>query len=128
MKISRRGSVSAFVVCLIGACVPCLALVVDGGRLAIAHTELADQCQNAARLAAQNVVGIREGNPRVDTRTGVSDARRFMDELGINATVTVDGSLVRVTAVRSVRLPMMSLLGIGTKQVRVTRAALLTEG
>ena len=123
-----RGSVSAFVVCLMSACVPCLALVVDGGRAVIAYADMADHCQNAARLAAQNVVGIRAGRPRVDTTEGVKDAREYMTAVGLQASVSVEGTTVRVTAVRSVRLPLLSLVGVGSTTVRVSRAALLTEG
>ena len=126
--MTGRGSVSAFVVCLVSACVPCLALVIDGGRVVVAYAETADHCQNAARLAAQNVVGIRAGDPRVDVRDGARDARSYMSEVGLPATVSVDGQLVRVTVERVIRLPMLSLIGIGTTRIGVTRTALLTEG
>lgn len=123
-----RGSVSAFVVCLMSACVPCLALVVDGGRAVIAYADMADHCQNAARLAAQNVVGIRTGRPRVDSRAGVQDARDYMSAVGLQASVSVEGTSVRVDAVRSVRLPLLSLVGVRSTTVKVSRSALLTEG
>lgn len=128
MKCSSRGSISAFVVCLVSGCVPCLALVVDGGRVVVAYAETADHSQNAARIAAQNVVGIRAGDPRVDTREGVRDARSYMADVGLPATVTVDGRTVRVTVEQVIRLPMLSLIGVGTTRVRITRSAELTEG
>lgn len=128
MRDSSRGSISAFVVCLVSACVPCLALVVDGGRVVVAYAEIADHSQNAARIAAQNVIGIRAGDPRVDTREGVRDARSYMADVGLPATVTVEGQTVRVTVDQVVRLPMLALIGVGTTRVRVTRSAELTEG
>lgn len=94
----------------------------------IAYADMADHCQNAARLAAQNVVGIRTGEPRVDAGAGVRDAREYMSSVGLKAAVAVDGATVRVTAVRSVRLPLLSLVGVGTTSIRVSRTALLTEG
>ena len=126
--MAGRGSMSAFVACLVSACVPCLALVVDGGQVVVAYADAADHCQNAARLAAQNVVGIRAGNPRVDAREGVRDARSYMSDAGLPATVTVDGPSVRVTVEKVVRLPMLSLIGVGSTRVRVSRSALLAEG
>lgn len=128
MRTSRRGSISAFVVCLVSACIPCLALVVDGGRVVVAYAEIADHCQNAARIAAQNVVGIRAGDPRVDTREGVRDARSYMADVGLPATVNVEGQTVRVTVEQVVSLPMLSVIGIGTTRVRVSRSAELIEG
>lgn len=128
MRASLRGSISAFVVCLVSACVPCLALVIDGGRVVIAYAEIADHSQNAARIAAQNVVGIRAGDPRVETREGVRDARSYMADAGFPAAVTVEGQSVRVTVEQVVRLPMLSLIGVGSTRVRVTRSAELTEG
>ena len=128
MTTVRRGSISAFVVCLVSACVPCLALVVDGGRVVVAYADAVDHCQNAARLAAQNVVGIRAGTPRIDVRDGVRDAQAYMADAGLPAEVSVDGQTVKVTAARVVRLPMLSLIGVGTTRVVVSRSALLTEG
>ena len=94
----------------------------------VVYAEIADHTQNAARIAAQNVVGIRSGDPRVDTREGVRDARSYMTDAGLAATVVVDGRTVRVTVEQKVRLPLLSLVGVGATRVRVTRSAELTEG
>ena len=62
----ERGTVSTFVVALTFACLLSAGLVLDGGRIVAARLEAADVAGNAARAGAQQVIGLRAGEPRLD--------------------------------------------------------------
>jgi len=58
---TQRGSISALVVCLVISAIAVVGISYDGGRVVSSYVELSDVAQNAARIGAQHVVGIREG-------------------------------------------------------------------
>ena len=75
MNVRNRGSLSAIVVCLVMATMSLAGLAYDGGRVVSTYMEMSDAAQNAARLGGQQIVGIREGNPRIDEGLATSAMR-----------------------------------------------------
>jgi len=77
MHNDDRGSVTAFIVGLVMTFIACAGLAVDGGRLVTAKVRASDRAENAARLGAQAVTGIRLGVPIVEERRAVRIASDF---------------------------------------------------
>ena len=67
-----RGSVSATVVCLVGALVMLGVFMFKSGRFIDGYLRTSDITENAARMAAQSVVGIRAGSPSPPRRGSTS--------------------------------------------------------
>lgn len=125
---SERGSLSAFVVSIVTACMALVALVHDSGRSLAFYVTTADAAQNAARAGAQSITDIRLGDPRIDTDKAVREARRFLEQAGLSGTVTTDHQTVSVSVERKVPTTLLALFGIGSQTIRVTRSALVIGG
>lgn len=120
---NERGSISGFVVCSVAMLVACAGLAFDGGRMVAAYVRASDIAENAARAGSQVVVGIREGNPRLNTTRARQQARQFLVIAGATGTVTVDMRRVDVVVTRVVRMQILGIFGVGDKTVRVRRSA-----
>lgn len=123
-----RGSLSAFVAG-VAACLALVAgMVVDTGRCVEEHARIAGVAASAARIGAQSVTGIREGDPRVDRGLARRRAEEFLAANGARGTVVTEGLGVRVTV--SVKVPMRTLVlvGVGSRTVTVTRSASVVDG
>lgn len=92
-----RGSVSAFVVCMIGSLVLLTSFVWSFGAHVDRYVHVSDVAAASARLAGQNVVGIREGSPRLDVSAAQRSALALMREEGVAGGVHIDGTRVVVT-------------------------------
>jgi hypothetical protein len=122
--VSRdRGSVSAFVVMLTVMLVVCAGLVVDGGRVVGAHVSAADHAENAARRGAQEVVGIRAGEPHLEPLRARAAAADYLRAHGVAGTVLVVGDEVTVTVTAREHLTLLHLVGIDAMTVSATRSA-----
>lgn len=121
--MSDRGSISAFVVTLVAAFVACAALAVDGGRLVAARVVAADHAENAARAAAQELVGLRAGERRVDPVRARAQAFSYLAQHGVAGEVVVTPGSVTVTVVLEHHPTLLGLIGVGPRQVRATRTA-----
>lgn len=124
----ERGSVSAFVVGLFMAMVLLIGLAHDGGRMAARYGELSDVAANAARIGAQQVTGIRAGEPRVDPHLARAAASRFLARMNIQSRVAVQGGRVTVSVYDVVPMHILSLLGLSSRSISVTRTAELVAG
>jgi hypothetical protein len=124
----ERGTVSAFVVALTLACLLSAGLVLDGGRIVAARLEAADVAGNAARAGAQQVIGLRAGEPRLDPARARSAAQAVLAAAGVAGTVTVDGRSVTVTARITESMLLLQLVGIGSRTVDATTTARLEDG
>ena len=119
----HRGSLSAMAVCLVPTLYLLAALSIDGGRLVVAHQRASDAAAIAARDGAQEIVGVMEGDPHVDGSGAVARSMRCIRSLGYRGSVRATRESVEVTVIAHVDLPMLSLIGIVRRQVRVTRWA-----
>lgn len=125
---SERGSLSAFVVSIVTACLALVAFVHDSGRSLAHYVSTADAAQNAARLGAQSITDIRLGDPRIDTDRAVQEARKFLEQAGLSGVVTTDHQMVTVRVERKMPTTLLALFGFGSHTVRVTRSALVVGG
>jgi hypothetical protein len=118
-----RGSISAFVVMLTVMLVVCAGLVVDGGRLVGAHVSAADHAENAARRGAQEVTGIRAGEPHVEPTRARAAAAGYLRAHGVDGTVEVAGDEITVTVRAREPSTLLHLVGIDAMTVSATRSA-----
>ena len=123
-----RGSISALVVCLVMGFVSLAGLAFDGGRAIDTYVEASDVAQNAARLGAQQLVGIRSNRPRIDAQASQRLMQSFVSSHDMNASYVIDGTTAQVTIERQVPMRILGLFGIGNRTVRVTRFADIVDG
>lgn len=125
---SSRGSVSAFVVCLFLGMVSLVGLAYDGGRVSSRYGELSDLAANAARIGAQQVTGIRAGEPRIDPDGAREAAARFLARRNLPSRIVVQGDRITVSVTAVVPMRILSLLGVTARSVSVTRSVELVAG
>lgn len=128
MSSHSRGSVSALVVCLVMGFISLAGLAFDGGRVIDTYVEVSDVAQNAARLGAQQLVGIRSNRPHIDADASKRLMQSFASSHGMNASFDIDGTTAQVTIERRVSMRILGLFGIGSRRVRVTRTADIVDG
>jgi len=128
MDGSSRGSVSAFVVCLFLGMVALVGLAYDGGRVSSRYGELSDLAANAARIGAQQVNGIRAGEPRIDPEGARAAAARFLARRNLPSRIVVQGDRITVSVRTIVPMRILSLLGVTERSISVTRSAELVAG
>jgi len=128
MDGSSRGSVSAFVVCLFLGMVALVGLAYDGGRVSSRYGELSDLAANAARIGAQQVTGIRAGEPRIDPEGARAAAARFLARRNLPSRIVVQGDRITVSVRTVVPMRILSLLGVTKRSISVTRSAELVAG
>ena len=126
--IRLRASASAFVVCLMTGLVSIVGLVNDAGAVLLSYCEIADDAQNAARVAAQQVSGIRAGTPRIVTSRAHDAALEYLRHEGHSGTVAVATSRVTVSVTTRPRMMFLPVFGIKQPIVSVERSAELVEG
>jgi hypothetical protein len=128
MAGSARGSVSAFVVCLFLGMVALVGLAYDGGRVSSRYGELSDLAANAARVGAQQVTGIRAGEPKIDPDGARTAAVRFLARRNLTSRVVVQGDRITVTVRAVVPMRILSLVGVTARSISVTRSVELVAG
>lgn len=122
-----RGSLSAFFTCIAAALVLLSLFVFESGRYVNRYLEVSDIAENAARIGAQNVVGIREGNPQIDQRAAVAASERYLRESGLSGRVRINGLGITVSVSASWR-PVGTAV-FGEKTIALSRSAsLFREG
>lgn len=127
-EYSSQGSISAFVVCLTMSLLVLAGLVFDGGRVVARYAELSDIAENAARIGAQQVSGIRAGEPRLNENAARHRIEDFLSDLHVTGRVAVQsgGAVVEVRDI--VRMRLLSLIGIRGRSVTVTRTSFVVSG
>jgi hypothetical protein len=123
MHNDDRGSVTAFIVGLVMTFIACAGLAVDGGRLVTAKVRASDRAENAARLGAQAVTGIRLGVPIVEERRAVRIASDFLRSVGASGSVDANRFEVCVTIREQVGMTLLDLVGVDSRPVRGRRCA-----
>lgn len=119
----EHGSITAFVVTTAMALLLCAALVFDGGRLVAARTAAADAAENAARAGAQEIVGVRSGEFRLDEGRATQRAQAYLGEVGVSGGAVATSRTVTVTVTATTELTMLGLLGMGSRTIVVSRSA-----
>jgi hypothetical protein len=117
----ERGSVSAFAVCVIGSLVMLGLFMFDSGRYVDTYLRTSGVAENAARIGAQSIVGIRSGQPRVDQRLATSRAQEYLQSEGLIGTVRAIGTQVEVTVIEEWSPVVISPLG--NRRIIVKRRA-----
>lgn len=123
MHNDDRGSVTAFIVGLVMTFIACAGLAVDGGRLVTAKVRASDRAENAARLGAQAVTGIRLGVPIVEERRAIRIASDFLRSVGASGSVDANRFEVCVTIREQVDMTLLDLVGVDSRPVRGRRCA-----
>ena len=124
----ERGTVSAFIVVLVLACLMAAGLALDGGRIVAARVEVTDIAGNAARAAAQQVDGLRSGEPQLDPARARAAAEQVLSAAGASGSVDVRGTSVTVTATTNQPMLLLRLVGISQKRVSATASARAEAG
>lgn len=118
----EHGSVSAFVVALLGLFVVCGGLALDGGRIAATYVQLADHAENAARAGAQQLESLRSGDPVLDPAAAAAVAREYLAAVGAGGEVSVRPREIVVTARADVSMTLLALFAVAPRPVSATRA------
>ena len=128
MKRKNKGSLSAMVVCLVMATMSLAGLAYDGGRVVSRYMEISDAAQNAARLGGQQIVGIREGNPRIDEDLATSAMRAYLVTHGLTGIFDIQGTRATVEISQKIPMRILGIIGIGDRTVRVKRTSDVVDG
>ena len=120
-QIHEEGVVTAFVVGLLMTFIVCAGLSVDGGRLIAARLTLADHAENAARFAAQELVSLRTGSPKIDQQAARQSAVQYLSDNKLIGEVAVNAESVTVTVSQTVEMSLLRLFGARDHLISVTR-------
>ena len=129
-----RGSASAFVVAIMVALLVIAGLVADGGRAINARVAIADDAEQAARVAANQIdqATLRGGGrPQIDPVMATSKALDFLALRGYatsRASVRADVDAVTVTVSDDVPTGLLQLVMIDTFTVEGTATARAAVG
>ena len=123
-----RGSLSAFVVCLMASLVALVGLVNDGGELLLRYSVISDRTQAAARVGVQQVEGVREGRVRLDVERARRAALAHLRSGGLNGSVEVSSDSVTVIVSSHRRPGLLGLIGVRGAVLNIRRTAHLVEG
>ena len=128
MASKNRGSISAFAVCSFIGMTTLAGLVFDGGRVISAYAEMSDVAENAARFGCQQVAGIRSGKIHVDSVNARVRITSYLSEHDLSGLIDVDSGGARVTVTKKIPMKLLSLIGIDSRTVTVTRSAHVVSG
>lgn len=130
----ERGSVTLlFVLVMPALMIGLVGLVFDGGSVITARRQALNEAEQAARAGAQGVAveEVRDGGPQeLDPARAEAAARAYLDALGRDGDIDVDGDRVRVT-VRIQRsrqiLPLGPVTVSATAEARNVRGVVAAE-
>lgn len=128
MSQKSRGSISGLVVSLFMGGVALVGLSFDGGASIATYMRISDVAQNAARLGAQQVVGIRDGNPHIDSQSASDLIDRYTNNFQIISTREFHGTAVTVHVETKQPMKILGIFGIGSRTIRASRTADLVSG
>lgn len=123
-----RGSVSAMVVCLVSTFVLLTGLAFDGGRVINSYVRLSDIAENAARIGAQNIVGIRAGHPHVDPLRATTSMDEFLSAFSLSGEYSFTGTTVSVEVAERLPMTVLKAIGIRNRRVHVMRIVTVVDG
>ncbi|MFM8857545.1 MAG: hypothetical protein ACKOI2_10165 [Actinomycetota bacterium] len=121
------GSISAFVVCLAMTFIVTAGLAVDSGRLVEARISAGDHAENAARVAVQQVRGIRSGERTVDPVRARRAAVQYLAQFALTGDIRIESKSVTVRVRLIKDMTLLRLVGIARRQVSAERRAELRD-
>lgn len=116
------------VMCLVLTSVTVTGMVYDGGVVVSEYTRLSDLTENAARLGAQHVTGIRSGSPHINLRDASTAVREVLARHGVSGTVEIADGAIVVSSSKRVPLRAFAVVGFGTREISVSRRVELVGG
>jgi Flp pilus assembly protein TadG len=124
------GSISAFVLLLLVACMALLGLVVDGGSALAARQSAADEAEQAARAGAGalSVDALRSGSLQLDPSAAMAAADSFASEAGHPGTASVAGGVVTVRITYRIPTEILGIVGITSLPVSAVASAVDVRG
>lgn len=123
--VDHRGSVSAVVVCVMSALMTLGLFMYESGRFVDGYLRTSDVAENAARSAAQSVVGIRAGTPRVDQRLASESGRDYLRSEDVAGTIAATGARISVSVLFRWKPQVLSFMGGRT--IIITRSARVVD-
>jgi Flp pilus assembly protein TadG len=103
-------------------------LVFDGGSSVSEYTRLSDIAENAARLGAQQVDGLRAGEVRIDSRAAITAGQSYLQAHGVSGNVETSDDSVSVEVTGNSRFQVLGIIGLNSQRLRVTRTASIVSG
>jgi hypothetical protein len=125
---NQRGSLSALTVCIVLSAMTLVGLVFDGGHSVSEYTRLSDIAENAARVGAQAVTGLRAGELRIDSRTAVSAGQTYLRAHGVNGNIETSNESVSVEVTGARRFQILGIIGLNSQRLRIVRTASVVSG
>ena len=124
----HRGSLSAMSVCLVLSVMALVGLVFDGGANVNEYMRLSDIAENAARVGAQEIVGIRAGDAHIDSRKAAIASKNYLRSYGVAGSVSITRESVMVAVEGDVTFQILSIIGLSGRHLRVVRTAGIVAG
>ncbi|CAB4612537.1 unannotated protein [freshwater metagenome] len=124
----HRGSLSAMSVCLVLSVMALVGLVFDGGANVNEYMRLSDIAENAARVGAQEIVGIRAGDAHIDSRKAAIACKNYLRSYGVAGSVSITRESVMVAVEGDVTFQILSIIGLSGRHLRVVRTAGIVAG
>jgi hypothetical protein len=125
---NQRGSLSALTVCIVLSAMTLVGLVFDGGSSVSEYTRLSDIAENAARLGAQQVDGLRAGEVRIDSRAAMTAGQSYLQAHGVSGNVETSDDSVSVEVTGNSRFQVLRIIGLNSQRLRVIRTASIVSG
>lgn len=124
----ERASLSGVVVCLVAALVSVAGLTFDGGRVVSTYSHLASIAATTARLGAQEITGIQDGDIHIDAQSASSIMNDFLRRHRLRGDFVIGEKTISVTVARSVPMRLFGLLSLSSRHVSATRAVEILQG
>jgi hypothetical protein len=125
---SQRGSLSALTVCIVLSAMTLVGLVFDGGSSVSEYTRLSDIAENAARVGAQQVGGLRAGEVRIDSRAAISASQSYLQVHGVQGNVETSEDSVSVEVTGNSRFQILGIIELTNQRLRIFRTASVVSG
>jgi Flp pilus assembly protein TadG len=125
---NQRGSLSALTVCIVLSAMTLVGLVFDGGHSVSEYTRLSDIAENAARAGAQEVIGLRAGDLRIDSRNAVAVGKSYLLAHGVHGQVETTKDSVSIEVIGTRRFQILGIIGLGSQRLRIVRSASIVSG
>lgn len=124
----HRGSLSALTVCLILSAMALVGLVFDGGASINQYMRLSDIAENAARVGAQEIIGIRANDAHIDSRAAVIASKKYLQMYGVIGNVSTTNGSVMVEVEGVVKYQVLGIIGLSRRHLQVVRSARIVAG
>lgn len=125
---SQRGSISALTVSIVMSALTLVGLVFDAGSSVNEYSRLSDIAENAARAGAQEVVGLRAGDLRIDSRYAKTTSQAYLHSHGVSGRVEVHQDSVSVEVLGLRRFQILRIIGLGSQRLHIVRTAHIVSG